>query len=114
MQAFSDSLRAEVDEHNIKVTLISPGYISTNLSLNALTGSGQSYGKMDENTSHGADPIQMAHDIVRAILADKKDVILCSFAPKLAYWIRVLFPSLYFWIMAKRAHKLSQQVSKQD
>lgn len=40
LQAFCDSLRAEVDEHNIKVTIISPGYISTNFSLNAFTGSG--------------------------------------------------------------------------
>lgn len=114
MQAFCDSLRAEMDEHNVKVTLISPGYISTNLSLNALTGTGNSYGKMDETTAHGTDPIEMANDIVRSILADKKDVILCSFAPKLAYWIRFYFPSLYFWIMAKRAHKLSKQANKQD
>jgi dehydrogenase/reductase SDR family member 7B len=114
MQAFCDSLRAEMDEHNVKVTLISPGYISTNLSLNALTGSGNSYGKMDDTTAHGADPIEMANDIVRAILDDKKDVILCSLAPKLAYWIRIYFPSLYFWIMAKRARKLSKQANKQD
>lgn len=44
MQAFCDSLRAEVAKDNIKVTLISPGYINTALSLNALTGTGASYG----------------------------------------------------------------------
>jgi dehydrogenase/reductase SDR family protein 7B len=43
MQAFSDSLRAEVASHGIKVTVISPGYINTNLSQNALTGTGQKY-----------------------------------------------------------------------
>lgn len=44
LQAFSDSLRAEVAKDNIKVTLVSPGYINTALSLNALTGSGAQYG----------------------------------------------------------------------
>lgn len=44
MQAFCDSLRAEVAEHNVKVLCVSPGYINTALSLNALTGSGRSYG----------------------------------------------------------------------
>lgn len=44
MQAFCDSLRAEMAEHNIKVLCVSPGYINTALSLNALTGSGRNYG----------------------------------------------------------------------
>lgn len=44
MQAFADSLRAEVDQYNIKVSVISPGYINTSLSLNALTASGDKYG----------------------------------------------------------------------
>lgn len=44
MQAFCDSLRAEVAEHNVKVLCVSPGYINTSLSLNALTGSGRNYG----------------------------------------------------------------------
>ncbi|KAG5675202.1 hypothetical protein PVAND_005126 [Polypedilum vanderplanki] len=109
LQAFCDSLRAEVDEHNIKVTLISPGYISTNFSLNALTGNGNLYGKMDATTEHGTDPLVMAKDILQAVLRDKKDVIICSLAPKLAYWLRFICPSLYFFIMSKRARKLSKQ-----
>lgn len=44
MQAFCDSLRAEVAEHNISVLCVSPGYINTALSLNALTASGRAYG----------------------------------------------------------------------
>lgn len=44
LQAFCDTLRAEMEEHNVKVTCISPGYINTALSRNALTGSGSAYG----------------------------------------------------------------------
>lgn len=44
LQAFCDTLRAEVAHHGIKVTVVSPGYIQTKLSLNAITGSGQAYG----------------------------------------------------------------------
>lgn len=44
MQAFGDCLRAEMHQHNINVTVISPGYIKTNISLNAFTGSGDSHG----------------------------------------------------------------------
>lgn len=44
MQAFADALRAEVANQNIYVSCVSPGYIQTQLSMNALTGSGNSYG----------------------------------------------------------------------
>lgn len=44
LQAFCDSLRSEVASHNIKVLLVSPGYMNTALSLNALTGTGRNYG----------------------------------------------------------------------
>lgn len=44
LHAFSDSLRAEVARYNIKVSVISPGYIATQISVNALTGSGEAHG----------------------------------------------------------------------
>lgn len=47
LQAFCDSLRAEMAEHNVKVTIVSPGYINTALSLNALTGTGNQYGSKE-------------------------------------------------------------------
>lgn len=106
MQAFCDSLRAEMDVHNIQVTVISPGYINTALSLNALTGSGQKYGQMDSATSTGANPDTMARQILRAILGGKKDVIIAGLAPRVAYYLRYFCPSAYFWVMARRAKKL--------
>lgn len=44
LHAFSDSLRAEVARYNIKVSVISPGYIATQMSVNALTGTGEVHG----------------------------------------------------------------------
>lgn len=44
MQAYADSLRAEMKQHNINVCVVSPGYVKTAVSINALTGSGQPHG----------------------------------------------------------------------
>lgn len=114
LQAFCDSLRAEMDEHNVKVTLISPGYINTSLSVNALTGSGSTYGEMDPSTAEGADRFKLSQEILQEILRDSKDVVLAPLSPRLAYYIRFLCPPLYFWIMAQRARKLSKQTKKTE
>jgi NAD(P)-dependent dehydrogenase (short-subunit alcohol dehydrogenase family) len=44
LEAFFESLRSEVVHSGIQVTLFCPGYINTQLSVNALTGDGTSYG----------------------------------------------------------------------
>ena len=44
LQAFMDSLRAEVASHGIHVTVVSPGYIRTNISINSLSTDGSTYG----------------------------------------------------------------------
>lgn len=46
-QAFFDCLRAEVEQYDIDVTVVSPGYIQTNLSLNAVMADGSQYGGED-------------------------------------------------------------------
>ncbi|XP_055916636.1 dehydrogenase/reductase SDR family protein 7-like [Eupeodes corollae] len=106
VQAFSDSLRAEVAHKGLKVTTVSPGYIRTKLSMNALTGTGESYGKMDDTTAAGTCPDKMAKDILVALLREEKDVILSQIPGKLAYYLRVLCPPVYFWVMEKRGRKL--------
>lgn len=114
LQAFCDSLRAEMVDNNVKVTLISPGYVNTSLSLNALTGSGGCYGEMDAATAAGADRFELSRQILRAVLCDQKDVFIAQIAPRLAYYIRFIWPSLYFWIMGERAKKLNQRKAKSE
>ncbi|EDX14885.1 dehydrogenase/reductase SDR family protein 7-like [Drosophila simulans] len=112
VQAFADSLRAEVANKNINVSCVSPGYIRTQLSLNALTGSGSSYGKMDETTAKGMSPDKLAERILQCILRKEPDIIVSDVQAKIAYYLRHLCPSLYFWIMAKRAVKLEKAEKK--
>lgn len=105
LQAFSDSLRAEVTKSNILVTTISPGYIKTNLSVNALTGSGSSYGQVDETTENGYSSEHVAQKIIKAVVEKSKEEVISPFVPKVAILLRKYFPSLYFMIMAHRFQK---------
>lgn len=55
-----DSLRAELGNTPIKVTLVCPGFVRTNVSVNALTGDGSKQNKMDDATDHGMEPDRLA------------------------------------------------------
>lgn len=105
LQAFSDSLRAEVNHHNVDVTVVNPGYIRTSLSMNALTGRGEKYGQMDETTESGADPLQAAVEIVRAVKRKTEELMLCSLLYRMVVLLRAFLPRIYFMIMARRAGK---------
>ncbi|XP_053133124.1 dehydrogenase/reductase SDR family member 7B isoform X3 [Hemicordylus capensis] len=104
-QAFFDCLRAEVEQYNVEVTVVSPGYIQTNLSLNAITADGTQYGVMDKTTREGAAAAEVAQAVLHAVGEKKKEVLIAGFLPALAVYLRTLCPRLFFTAMAARARK---------
>ncbi|XP_028669820.1 dehydrogenase/reductase SDR family member 7B isoform X2 [Erpetoichthys calabaricus] len=104
-QAFFDCLRAEVAQFGLEVSVISPGYIRTNLSLNAVTGDGSKYGVVDKNTAEGRDPTEVAKAVLTAVGRRKKDLLLAGLLPVLAVYLRTLAPNVFFMMMASRARK---------
>ncbi|XKL65725.1 hypothetical protein PGB90_009145 [Kerria lacca] len=103
LQAFSDTLRSEVAEFNINVTTVSPGYIRTNLSINAITGNGKRYGVLDDTTATGYPASYVAEKILWSIIDHKKEIIIAPFHHRLVIYLRTLSPWLYFFIMRFRA-----------
>ncbi|CAG2111688.1 unnamed protein product [Medioppia subpectinata] len=105
LQAFCDSLRAELFATDVSVLVISPGYIKTNLSMNAITGSGDTYGQMDKTTASGDEPEDVAKRILMAIIRKDKQLLVSPLLPKIAILLRFIFPNIYFYLMKKRAKK---------
>lgn len=104
-QAFFDCLRAEMAPHEIDVTVISPGYIQTSLSLNAVTEDGSKYGVMDKTTAEGRTPEEVAQIVLRAVGERSKEVLIAGLVPTLAVYLRPLAPKIFFSLMAARAKK---------
>jgi dehydrogenase/reductase SDR family protein 7B len=94
--------------HHVEVTVISPGYAQTNLSINALTGSGMQYGQMDPSTSSGHTPEYVAGRAVSAMMRGEKDVIISSLLPRIVLFLRNFWPSLFFRLMSNRAKEEAQ------
>jgi dehydrogenase/reductase SDR family protein 7B len=103
---FIDSLRAEVDdltgESRIKVTLVSPGYIATNHSSNALTGDGSYYNKKDESNAAGYPPERVARTALEETANGKREVVIANSNVKLLIYIRHMFPTLSFRLIRNR------------
>lgn len=111
-QAFCDTLRAEGSRDNIHVCVVSPGYIQTNLSQNAVCGDGTTYNKTDSTTASGMKPSFVAHKILQAVKYRKDDIVLAPLLHKLVILIRAFFPSLFFSIMNFRAKSGEKEYSK--
>ncbi|KRZ62636.1 Dehydrogenase/reductase SDR family protein 7-like [Trichinella nativa] len=104
-QAYFDCLRAEVAHRGLQVLLVSPGYIRTQLSANALDGTGVAQNVVDRNTETGMMPDWVACRILKALVNNEQELILASWYVRFAILLRVVWPSLYFWIMQKRASR---------
>ncbi len=96
---FFDTLRAELSDHNIRILLVCPGRIRTNISINALDRNGKQYGIMDHGQSKGMSPITCAKIIARSIERDRKEIAVGR--EKIMIWIRRFSPWLYY-ILSRR------------
>ncbi|XP_078691650.1 dehydrogenase/reductase SDR family protein 7-like isoform X1 [Branchiostoma floridae x Branchiostoma belcheri] len=105
LQAYSDTLRAELASQGVKVTVVSPGYITTQHSVNAITSDASQYGAMDTTTASGMAPDTVAHKILQAVESGGNELILAKFTHRAAITLRCIAPSIYFAIMNSRAKK---------
>ncbi len=100
LQGYFDSLRAEMANDNIGVTIVSPGRIRTNISLNAVDKDGKNHGVMDTGQADGMPADVCAKKIIKAVARKKKD-ILVGRKELLMVHIRRFLPALYYKMASK-------------
>jgi len=101
LQGYFETLRAEMHDKNVRVTIICPGRVQTNISLNSFTGDGRLYGKMDKGQANGVSVTRCARIIAQAVSNNRKEVFIGG--PELFLLVvKRACPALYYWI-ANRA-----------
>ena len=93
LHGFYDAARAEHWRDGVKFTVACPGYVKTNVSLNAVTGEGGTYGKLDPSIARGVEPAYCAQKIWRAVEKDREEVLIGREA--LVIYIKRFFPALF-------------------
>ena len=101
---FYESLRLEEEKNNIKVSVVFPGFVHTNISQNALTGAGDKHGQLDDNQKNGISPEKCAKDIIKGIKSNKHEIISGGF-DKWSITAKRLFPKLFYKILRTRKGK---------
>ena len=103
LQGYFDSLRVELGPRGIHVSIISPGYIKTALSSNALSADGSQHGVTDANTAKGMDPGDVAHRVMITVATGNKELIIAKAHHHIAIYLKLFFPSLLNWVLRKRS-----------
>src|SRR5690625_5598772 len=64
LHGWFDCLRQEIAPHNIDVTLVCPGFVRTNVTVNALLADGKLLGKMSRGQMEGMSPEKFAKKLL--------------------------------------------------
>lgn len=93
LHGFYDSMRAELEDQGIHVTLAAPGFVKTNVSINAFVGDGSKANVMDEAQANGISAEDCARSIIKAMTKKKREV----FIGKEAYgvYVKRFFPGIF-------------------
>ncbi len=100
LHGFFDSLRLEHYDDHIDVTIVVPGFVKTDISINAFSGSGVLHKKMDPKTETGTDPTVCANDILQGVAARKHECYVGRSASSVIYLQRFC-PQLLFHVLRR-------------
>ncbi|MCK5906170.1 MAG: SDR family oxidoreductase [Flavobacteriales bacterium] len=100
LQGFFDTLRAETHERGILVSIIIPGRIKTNISVEAIVADGSTHGKMDAGQEKGMGVEEAAEKMFIGLKKEKKE-ILVGRKELIMVQIRRFFPFIYYRMVSK-------------
>lgn len=93
LHGWFDCLRQEMYEHTIDVTMVCPGYVKTNITKNAITADGTSFGKMGDAHS-AAMTTERFTKILLPKIARKKEEVYIGGKEVLTVYLKRFFPRL--------------------
>jgi len=93
LHGYFNALRLEHFQDNVKVTLVGPGFVNTNIARNALTEDGSLQGHQDKKTEQGMPPEVFAKKMAKAIKKGKFEAYIGGFE-KIGVLVSRLSPKL--------------------
>jgi short-subunit dehydrogenase len=98
--AFYNALRAEVFDAGVRVAVVYPGFVRTDITLHALEGDGSAHGVMDGKLEEGMAPDVFAARVVAALAKGDAHIVIAG-REKMAVWLGRLSPDLLAWVIRR-------------
>ncbi len=100
LQGYFETLRMELKQHGISVTIAYPGSINSNISINAIEKDGSKHGVMDPAQSKGMSAETCAKHYIRAIKKGRTEVLIGG-KEFIMFHLKRFFPKLFFKLIGK-------------
>ena len=100
LHGFFESVLAENKSNNILVSMIIPGFINTNISVNAINKEGKAHGKLDSNQAKGMSAETCARIVCKALKKEKREILVGK-KDKVMVHIRRFLPRLYYYMASR-------------
>lgn len=102
LHGFFESLALEEAKNNIHVTIVCPGKINTPISLRAINKDGEAHGVMDHNQATGMPVDVCVTQLLAAVEANKREVLIGNKEIK-AVTLKRFLPSIFWKVIAKQS-----------
>ena len=102
LHGFFDALRMEHEKDGIKVSLICPGFVNTNIARSALTGDGSPLGKQDRATHKGLSTNVFCKRMIKAMERQTFEAYIGR-KEVLGVYLKRFFPKLLHRFVMKSA-----------
>lgn len=102
LHGFFDSLRMEHEKDNIKVSLVCPGFVNTNIARSALTGDGSPLGTQDRATHKGLTTDVFCKRMIKAMEKEKFETYIGK-KEVLGVYLKRFFPKILHKTVLKSA-----------
>jgi len=101
LHGYFDCLRAEVDKYGIRVTILTPGYIHTPISV--ISGDGSFLSNKSEQINGGLSADKAAEQIIKAIQNETYEPYIGKFIgeEKLALFVKRFLPGLFTRLISR-------------
>ncbi len=102
LHGYYDSMRMEIENQGVLITLVTPGFITTEISKNSMDAYGNAIGSMDNNLAQGLSAEECARRMLVGVAKRKKEFAIGGKEIN-GLWVKRFFPKMFERILRKKS-----------
>ncbi|GAB4201845.1 MAG: SDR family NAD(P)-dependent oxidoreductase [Bacteroidia bacterium] len=102
LHGYFESLRLEYENQGVLVTIVCPGKVKTNVSVNALTGEGKKHNQLDESHQNAMSADKAAEIILKRI-AQKREEVYVGGKEIVMVYLKKYLTFVFNWLIRKQS-----------